>query len=361
MADVQDVIATAVAGKSVSQMIEGERSFDIALRWPERLRGDESAILNIPVDVTRNVVSSGTAPSISSTPVSGPAGGPSATGSSAALPAVTGAGGNAPLNDLSRTPRRRLGDLVSPLGADGRPDPRGSFVQPGASEIYREQGQRLIAIKFGVRGRDLAGVVDEAKRKTASLAKPPYRMVWSGEFQEMEEAERRLMLIIPLAITMVIVLLYLAFHSLIDVALVLSNVAALCCGGIWALLLTHTNFSISAAVGFISIFGVGVMNGLLLVSSFHRLRLDGFSMEEAISQGALQRLRPMMMTTLTAIFGLVPAALSTRIGAQSQRPLAIVVIGGMTMALVLNQYLTPVLYSVFRRKPPSPEAARLAE
>jgi cobalt-zinc-cadmium resistance protein CzcA len=361
VADVQDVIATAVAGKSVSQMIEGERSFDIALRWPERLRGDESAILNIPVDVTRNVVSSGTAPSLSATPVTGAAGGPSATGSSAALPAVTGASGNAPLNDLSRTPRRRLGDLVTPLGPDGRLDPRGSFVQPGASEIYREQGQLLIAIKFGVRGRDLASVVAEAQKKIAPLIKPPYRMVWSGEFQEMEEANARLMVVIPLATAAVIVLLYLAFRSLVDVFIVLSNVAALCCGGIWALLLTQTNFSISAAVGFISIFGVGVMNGLLLVSSFHRLRLVGLPMEEAIAEGAAQRLRPMMMTTLTAIFGLVPAALSTRIGAQSQQPLAIVVIGGMTMALLLNQYLTPVLYSIFRRKPPSAESARLAE
>ena len=361
VADVQDVIATAVAGKSVSQMIEGERSFDIALRWPERLRSDESAILNIPVDVSHNVVSSGTSPSLSSTPVSGAAGGPSATGSSAALPTVTGASGNAPLNDLSRTPRRRLIDLVTPQGPYGRSDSHGSFVQPGASEIYREQGQRLIAIKFGVRGRDLASVVAEARKKTAPLIKPPYRTVWSGEFQEMEEAESRMMIVIPLATAAVIVLLYLAFHSLVDVFIVLSNVAALCCGGIWALLLTQMNFSISAAVGFISIFGVGVMNGLLLVSSFHRLRLDGVPMEEAILQGAAQRLRPMMMTTLTAIFGLVPAALSTRIGAQSQRPLAIVVIGGMTMALLLNQYLTPVLYSLFRRRPPLPESAGLAE
>jgi cobalt-zinc-cadmium resistance protein CzcA len=361
VADVQDVIATAVAGKSLSQMIEGERSFDIALRWPERLRGDESAILNIPVDIARNVVSSSRAPSLSATPLTGPAGGPSASGSSAALPAVTGASGNAPLNDLGRTPQRRLGDLVTPLGPDGSPDPHGSFVQAGASEIYREQGQRLIAIKFGVRDRDLASVVAEAKQKTARLVKPPYRMVWSGEFQEMEQAEHRLMLIIPLAVTMVIVLLYLAFHSLTDVLLVLSSVIVLFCGGIWALLLTETHFSISAAVGFISIFGVSVMNSLLLVSAFHRLRLGGLPMEEAISQGAAQRLRPMLMIALAAILGLLPAALSTRIGAQSQRPLAIVVIGGMLTDLLLNRYFTPVLYSVFRRKPPSPESARLAE
>ena len=164
----------------------------------------------------------------------------------------------------------------------------------------------MIAIKFGVRGRDLASVVAEA-HGMALLAKPPYRMVWSGEFQEMEQAERRLLLIISLAVTMVIVLLYLAFHSLTDVAPVLPSVAVLFCGGIWALLLTHTNFSISAAVGFISIFGVSVMNSLLLVSAFHRLRLSGLPTEEAIFQGASQRLRPMLMIALAAILGLLPA------------------------------------------------------
>jgi cobalt-zinc-cadmium resistance protein CzcA len=159
----------------------------------------------------------------------------------------------------------------------------------------------------------------------------------------------------------VVVLLYMAFRSLVDLLLVLSNVLALCCGGIWALLLTGTNFSISAAVGFISIFGVAVMNELLVVSIIHRLRLQGLPMHEAIVKGSQERLRPMMMTTLTAIFGLLPAALSTRIGAQTQRPLAIVVIGGMLMALLLNRYLTPLLYLFFRREPPAPESALLAE
>ena len=361
VADVQDVIATAVGGKAFSQMIEGERSFDIALRWPERLRQDESAILNIPVDISRNVVSSSAAPNTSPTLVTGPAAGPSTIGSSNTLPAATGSAGNALLNDLSRTPRRCLRDLVTPLGPDGRPDPKGSFVQPGASEIYREQGERLIAIKFGVRGRDLASVVEDAQKKTASLVRPPYRMVWSGEFLEMQQAEGRLLLVVPLAVAMVVVLLYLAFHSLVDVGLVLSSVLLLFCGGIWALFLTGTHFSISAAVGFISIFGVTVMNSLLLVSSIHRLRLNGLPMEEAILQGAASRLRPMMMIALAAILGLLPAALSTRIGAQSQQPLAIVVIGGMLTDLLLNRYATPVLYSVFRRKMPDPESAKLAE
>ncbi len=201
----------------------------------------------------------------------------------------------------------------------------------------------------------------EAKQKTKDLISTPCRLEWTGEFQEMEQAERRLMIIIPLTIAMVIVLLYLAFRSLIDVFLVLSNVVTMVCGGIWALLLTQTNFSISAAVGFISIFGVAVMDALLQVSSFHRWRLDGQPLEEAIIQGSRDRLRPIMMTALTAVFGLLPAAFSTRIGAQTQRPLAIVVIGGMLMALLINRYLTPVLYSVLRRSPPTEESAGLGE
>lgn len=127
------------------------------------------------------------------------------------------------------------------------------------------------------------------------------------------------------------------------------------------MLLTNTNFSVSAAVGFISIFGVGIMDGLILVSSFHHLRLQGKPLEEAVLEAAGYRLRPVLMTMLTAIFGLLPAALSTRIGAQTQRPLAIVVIGGMLMAILLTRYLTPVLYVVFRKAMPSEAAARLAE
>ena len=161
----------------------------------------------------------------------------------------------------------------------------------------------------------------------------PCRLAWGGEFQEMEQAESRMRIVIPLAMALVAVLLYMAFGSLVDVLIVLSNVVALACGGVWALLLTQTNFSISAAVGFISIFGVAVMDAILQVSSFHRARLEGKPLEEAVVHGSLLRLRPIMMTALTAIFGLLPAALSTRIGAQTQRPLAIVVIGGMIAAL----------------------------
>jgi cobalt-zinc-cadmium resistance protein CzcA len=149
-------------------------------------------------------------------------------------------------------------------------------------------------------------------------------------------------------------LLYAAFRNVLDAVMVFSNVLALSLGGVWALLLTGTNFNISAAVGFISIFGVAIMDGLLLISYFNRLRVAGVPLEDAIMQGAEKRVRPMMMTALTAIFGLLPAALSTKIGSQTQRPLAIVVVGGMIATLLLNRYMMPVLYSFYgHRDPPS--------
>jgi cobalt-zinc-cadmium resistance protein CzcA len=361
VADAQDAIATAVGGKALTQMVEGERSFDITLRWPAALRTDELAILDIPLDVPNNNVTSSPTPMLNTTLLTGAASGPSTIGSSNNMPSLVGSASGGALNDLTRTPHRRLGDVITPLNAEGRPGPDASLVQPGASDIYRDQGKRLIAVKFDVRGRDLAGAVAEAQRKVAPLIAPPYRVEWAGEFHEMQDAERRLMIVIPLAILLVMVLLYLAFRSLVDVLVVLSNVLALCCGGIWTLLLTHTNFSISAAVGFISIFGVAVMDGLLLVSAFNRLRLTGMPAYDAIVEGCTQRSRAILMTGFTAIFGLLPAALSTRIGAQTQRPLAIVVIGGMLVALFLLRYLTPVMYLVFRRAPPSADSAQMVD
>jgi cobalt-zinc-cadmium resistance protein CzcA len=285
------------------------------------------------------------------------------------MPSKTGSQLGGTFNDTSASPRRRLGDLVTPSGADGRPDPRGDFVRSGASTIYREQQQRLIAVKFSVRDRDLAGAVAEARAKTAGLFPPtsPYRTVWSGEFEEMEAAEGRLAVIVPLSLGMICLLLYIAFRSLLDTLAVLSNVIALTMGGIWALWLTGTHFSISAAVGFVSLFGVAIMDGLLMISYFNRHRAEGMALEEAIVQGAEKRMRPMMMTDLTAVLGLLPAALALRpawnagafrwveqIGSQTQRPLAVVVVGGMLATLLITRYLMPVLYSFYgHREPPA--------
>ena len=321
VSDVQAVVDTAVGGKAFSQMIEGERSFDITLRYPAALRSNLDAILDIPVEVSKNTVVNSQSNGQGNTPVSGPTNGPSPTGTSAALPPLTGSSSNAPMNDLSRTPRRRLRDLVTPLGPDGRLDEHGSFLQRGASDIYREQGERMIVVKFDIHNRDLAGAVAEAKEATKDLVHAPCRLSWGGEFQEMEQAESRMRIVIPLAVALVAVLLYMAFGSLVDVLIVLSNVVALACGGVWALLLTQTNFSISAAVGFISIFGVAVMDAILQVSSFHRWRLAKANpWRRRFSTAPAIRLRPIMMTALTAIFGLLPAAFSTRIGAQIAAP-----------------------------------------
>ncbi len=349
VADVNNVVQTAIGGKAFSTMIEGEKLFDIAVRWPAWRRSSESSILDIPVDISNNQV----------VPLSGNGPAPSALGTSTPPPAVTGSQTNT-ANPLSNTPRLRLRDLVSPLGDEGRPNPDGPFIRSGASTIYREQGNRLIAIKFSVRSRDLGGAVADAKEATASLFEVPYRAEWSGEFQEMEEAEARLMLIVPASLVLILTLLYLAFHSLIDAFLVLANVLALSIGGVWALWLTSTSFSISAAVGFISIFGVAVMDGLLLVSYFNAMRAAGLPLREAIMEGAGKRVRPVMMTALTAIFGLLPAALSTRIGAQTQRPLAIVVVGGMITTLFLTRYLMPLLYSFYGHREPPKGAGSLA-
>jgi cobalt-zinc-cadmium resistance protein CzcA len=354
VADVQNAVKVAVGGQAVTQMIEKEKVFDITLRWPERLRGSEQAILDIPVDVANNVVTPGTTPGVPATPVTGPSTGVSTIGTGMPMPSLFGNVLGATLNNISGAPRVPLRQLVTPVNAEGLPDPAGTYLRTGASTIYREQGKRLVAVKFSVRERDLAGAVAEAQAQVAPLIPPGYQTEWSGEFQEMQEAEQRLFKIVPASLALICVLLYMAFRNLLDVFAILSNVVALCLGGVWALLLTAHNFSISAAVGFISIFGVAIMDGLLSVSYFNALRAQGLPLRQAILEGAGRRVRPLMMTALTAIFGLLPAALSTRIGSQTQRPLAIVVVGGMVMTLLLNRYLMPVLYSFYgHREPPS--------
>ncbi|MDX1945754.1 MAG: efflux RND transporter permease subunit [Pirellulaceae bacterium] len=350
--DVNAVIQTAVGGKPCTRMIEGEKRFDIALRFPEHLRSSEASILEIPVDVYNNRVTG---------PPSGRASDRlAATGTDAETPSLVGTSLAPEFNTFAAAPRRRLGDFVTPLDADGNFNEDGKFVRSGASTIYREQGNRMIAVKFSVRGRDLAGAVAEAQNKTQDLFQAPYSASWSGEFDQMREAERRLMLIVPLSMVLVFVLIYLAFGSIYDTLAVAANVGALSMGGLWALLLTGTNFSISAAVGFISIFGVAIMDGLLLIAYFNRLRAHGLPLREAIMHGAEQRVRPMMMSALIAILGLLPAAVSTKIGAQTQQPLAIVVVGGMLVTLLLNRYLMPVLYSLYGHRDPPKGAASMA-
>jgi cobalt-zinc-cadmium resistance protein CzcA len=251
------------------------------------------------------------------------------------------------------------------VGADGLPDPKGSFTRPGGSTITREEGKRFIAVKYSVReDRDLASAVNEVEAKMKDILAQPaytaYRVEFGGEFEQMADAERRLMFYVPASLFLIFMLLYIAFRSFLDAIVILSNVFDLAVGGIWALYLTGTNFSTSAAVGFVSLFGVAIMEGLLMISYFNALRGEGLPLQEAILQGAGKRVRPVMITAMTAILGLLPAAMSTGVGAQTQRPLAIVVVGGMTMTLFLDRYLMPVLYSFYGHRTPPEGAANLS-
>ena len=358
--DIEDVIETAVGGKPFSTMVEGEKRFDITLRWPAALRSSEESILDIPVDISNNNINDDTSNNSDTNDILTNDNAPfNRGGFNEPQPALSGNPVSSQFNYIMRQPRRRLRDFVTPVNSRGIPDKREDFIRSGASTIYREQGNRLIAVKFSVRGRDLASAVAEAQGKTEDLFKTPYTTEWSGEFQEMKEAEARLMIIIPVSLVLIFILLYLAFHSLLDACVVLSNVLDLSVGGIWALYLTGTNFSISAAVGFISLFGVAIMDGLLMISYFNHLRHQGLPLREAIMPGAEKRVRPVTMTALTAIFGLLPAAMSTRIGAQTQRPLAIVVVGGMIATLFLTRYLMPILYSFYGHREPNDVSSSL--
>ncbi|AGA28760.1 efflux RND transporter permease subunit [Singulisphaera acidiphila] len=295
--DVESVIEVAIGGRAFSEMVEGEKLYEIVLRLPKDLRNDPKDIARIPIDV------------------------PKADGSPGA-----------------RIPLSQLAEIVP--------------HKSGASYIYRENNRRFIPIKFSVRGRDLSSAIEEARRKVddpKNGAKLPdgYRMEWSGEFAQMQEANARLVVMVPVSIVLIMVLLYTMFQSIKDALLVMAGVLPAAMGGIWALKLTETNFSISAAVGFISIFGVAVQNGVLLISFFNQMRASGSSVSEAVTHGAELRLRPVAMTSLTAILGLLPAALATSIGSQAQKPLAIVVVGGITTALFFTMYLIPALYSYF--------------
>jgi cobalt-zinc-cadmium resistance protein CzcA len=297
VSDVEAVVQVAVGGRAFTQMIEGEKRFDIVLRLPKHQRDDPEVIKRIPVD----------------------------------------------------TP-----------GQDGKPGARIPLSQvawidphkPGAAYIYRENNQRYIPIKFSVQGRDLASTIAEAKRKiddpqNGANIPASYHIDWSGEFQQMEEANARLLWIVPVSIGLILALLYTAFSSIKDSLLVMVNVVEASMGGILALWLTGTSFSISAAVGFVSVFGVAVQDGVLLISYFNQLREAGLPVREAVMRGAELRVRPVVMTSLTAALGLFPAAVATSIGSQAQRPLGIVVVGAMLCTLFLTRYLMPVLYTFF--------------
>jgi cobalt-zinc-cadmium resistance protein CzcA len=289
VSDVEDVIEAGVGGRAVTQVVEGEMRFDMVARMVAGARSDIDALRRLPVGT-------------------------------------------------------RQGKLV-PLGqvAD-------LHYVSGASRIYREDNARYIALKFSVRDRDLGSTVDEAQQRVAKAVAVPegYRVIWSGEFESARRANRRLAIIVPITFAGIAALLLVALRSARDATVLLVDVLLTSpVGGIAALFVTGAHFSVSSGVGFLALFGTSVQTGVILVSYFQQLRDEGLDVDTAILRGCEMRLRPVMMTALVATFGLLPAALSHGIGSDSQRPLAIVIVGGLATSLVLSLVLLPTLYRSF--------------
>jgi len=239
---------------------------------------------------------------------------------------------------------------------DGTPVPLSELadvkVGEGRAAISREANQRFIGIKMNVRGRDLGGFVRDAQAAVARAVELPagYQLTWGGEFENQQRAMRRLAIVIPLSIFLIFLMLLKAFGQLRSALLILANIPFALIGGVVALFLTHTNLSVSAAVGFIALIGQAVLNGVLLLSDVEARRGRGAPVAQAVEEGAKARLRAVLMTALLAALGLLPAALSRAIGAETQRPLAIVVIGGLVSATALTLFVLPVLYAVVERR-----------
>jgi cobalt-zinc-cadmium resistance protein CzcA len=303
VADVQDAIQTAVGGNPVSQILQGEQRFDMVVRYQEPFRR--------------------TIDDISSVRILAPSG-----------------------------ERVALGQLCD------------IKIEDGASMIYREANSRYIAIKYSVRGRDLGGAVEEAMNKVNQKVKLPtgYYLDWAGEYESQKRANARLAMIIPLTVLLIFFILYTMFHSFKWAGLVLINVSMAPLGGLLALLLTGTHFSVSSGIGFLALFGVSVQTGVIMVEYINQTRARGQSVFDAAINGATLRLRPILMTMLVATFGLLPAAMSHDIGSDSQRPFAIVIVGGLLVALLISVFLLPTLYVLMARPgdtlpEPEPEGA----
>jgi cobalt-zinc-cadmium resistance protein CzcA len=291
--DVNSVIQAALGGTVATTILEGDRQFGVAVRYPEEYRDTLEKIRNIKVGY------------------------------------ATGSGVNAYI------PLSELADIS---------------LDTGASWIYHESGERFIPVKFSVRGRDLGSTVSEAQARIAVKVKlpPGYHMVWSGEFGELQTAKQRLEVIVPVSLVLILGLLYSMFNSIRECLLSLVGIPFTAAGGILALYLTGTNFSISAAIGFISLFGVSVMIGILLVSNFNRARKRGLAPLDAMFSAASTLMRPLLMMSLSAGIGLFPAAISRGIGSEVQRPLATVVVGGMLFGSVMLLLVVPALIMLFQ-------------
>jgi cobalt-zinc-cadmium resistance protein CzcA len=290
--DVNTVIQAGLGGTVATTLLEGDRQFSVTVRLPPEYRSSLEAVGNVKIAV------------------------------------ATPSGTNAYI------PLSALADIT---------------LDTGASYIYHEEGERYIPVKFSVRDRDLGGAVAEAQERIAQNVKLPsgYRLEWAGEFEDLENAKARLEVIVPLSLLLILVLLYGLFNSLRDSLLALAGIPFAAGGGILALYFSGLNFSVSAAVGFISLFGVSVMNGILIMTYYNEVRASGLGTIEAMFHAASQRMRPMLMTALSACIGLLPAAVSTGIGSQVQRPLATVVVGGMFIGPIILLVVVPAIQTLF--------------
>jgi cobalt-zinc-cadmium resistance protein CzcA len=233
----------------------------------------------------------------------------------------------------------------------------------GPAKVKREWGQRLITVQCNVKDRDVSSFVAEAQRLVAEKVKLPserYRIEWGGDFETMEKAEKRLMIVVPVALLLIFVLLYVTYNRLADVVLVFTAVPFAGVGGLVALWLRDLPFSISAGVGFVALFGVSVLNSMVLVTFIRQLRERGLTLDRAIEEAALTRLRPVLMTALVASLGFLPMALSKGVGAEVQRPLATVVIGGVISSTLLTLLVLPTLYHFFGPRAHGPAAGKPA-
>ena len=282
VADVQDVVETALAGKAATELWEGDRHFSVVVRLPESER---------QLDRLKNIL----------------------------VPTASGA----------QVPLANLADFS---------------MNSGAMNIARESGQRVVAIGVFIRDRDMGSVVADMQKAAQGLTLPEgYSITWSGEFENQERAMKRLMLVVPLSILLIFVLLFDAFESFRDALIIISNIPFAMIGGIFALLISGIPLSVSAAIGFIALFGQAVLNGVVMMSYINQLKREGLDSYQSIFQGALSRLRTVLMTAMLAMLGLLPMALSTGIGAETQRPLALVVIGGLISATLLTLFVLPAL------------------
>ncbi len=310
VADVQEVVEAAMGGKVAGKIYEGDRRFDLVVRLPEAYRVDVEALKRLPILLPQSRVAEAHGGQFIATQAAG----------SAYIPLST----------------------VAEMQ-----------ISPGPNQITRENGKRRVVTTFNVRGRDLGSLVAEAQAKIRDQVKVPpgYWISWGGQFELLIEAARRLTIVVPIALLLIFIFLYSTFGSLKDGLLVFTGVPFALTGGVLGLWLRDIPLSISAGVGFIALSGVAVLNGLVMVSFIRQLREEGLPLEVAIRQGALTRLRPVLMTALVAALGFVPMALATSTGAEVQRPLATVVIGGIISSTLLTLLVLPVLYRLFERHP----------